>query len=330
MSLYRNIGSIGVTVDPFNLPDLNGGGGTLYPVDPVVETALSPLTVIDVKQEPSQSAYTSAAIEQTQVRAAVFEDGSNKMLFGATVSLLSANGSLVGQPVTLAADSNTFTVYSNDPNTELVAIGKDGYTGIVIPVSILLDLPEVYLKKGSSNNMLLIGAAGLGLLLLTRKKKRVGAFGDVVNIQNVVAVSAVVLAAKGFGLFDSLLSRLGIGNDVTASAQSDPNSPFKPTYWQQFTSFANGAITEDTAKSYCAAIQDAFGIFSDDYNKILSVFSSLKSKAQVSFVAWEFNKQYNEDLLSFLTNGGGILPWDGLSSAHMTTIINLVHALPTN
>ncbi len=333
MSLYRNIGgvnnAVGVYVDPFNLPDLNGGGGTLYTNDPVVEIT----SVTDVKQEPAQSVYTAPVTEQTQVRAAVFEDGSNKMLFGATVSLLSANGSLVGQPVTLAADSNTFTVYSNDPNTELVAIGKDGYIGIVIPVSILLDMPEVYLKKGSSNNMLLIGAAGLGFLLLTRKKKRVGAFSDVVNVPNVLAVSAAVLAINGFKWVQNILDALGLGKSKAGAEEANPDSAFKPTYWQKFTTFPAGAITESTAQNYASAIYHAFTWLNDDYSTILGVFSSLKSKAQVSFVAWKFQKEYGGDLLSYLTNGEldvVSLPWDGLSKDHINTIISLVNSLPSN
>ena len=332
MALHRNIGMIAPTGDS-TLLYADGGGGTMYQFDPVAAATTDPpltqpLPVIDVKEVPIQQTAYSETAEQTQITAAIFEADSNKMLFGVTVTLLRADGTVIGT-VMMANDSNTFTVFSNDPATELLSFTKEDYTSLVVPVSFLLDTPQVYLHKVSSNNIMFIGF-GLGLLLLLRKKRKVGAFSDVVNVQNVIAVSAAVIAFKGFGLFDNLLNTLGLGGDPTGPAQADPDSPFKPTYWQKFTTFPAGAITEQTAAAYATTIKGALGYFQDDYEQVLSVFSSLKSKAQVSFVAWAFNELFHDDMLAFLSGGTGLLPWDGLSNAHLKTIINLVNALPTN
>ena len=56
----------------------------------------------------------------------------------------------------------------------------------------------------------------------------------------------------------------------------------------------------------------------------------MKTKANVSYLADIFSQAYNEDLLTFLTDGGGILPWDGLSETHLKTITDLVAALPSH
>jgi hypothetical protein len=98
---------------------------------------------------------------------------------------------------------------------------------------------------------------------------------------------------------------------------------------QQFSSFTY-ALTADQAEDFAYKIQNAFTVFQDDWNVILSVFSQMRTKANVSFLADIFMQQYNEDMLSFLTDGGGVLPWDGLSKSHMDTLINMVQKLPKN
>jgi len=130
-----------------------------------------------------------------------------------------------------------------------------------------------------------------------------------------------------------LLERFGVlegaGTQSVQQQQSDPLSPWKPTYWKQFTTFTV-ALSTTQAQQYAGTIHNAFGIFQDDYNAVWGVFSNMRTKSNVSFLADIFLQKYNEDLLTFLTNGGGVLPWDGLSEDHLKNITSYVNSLPTH
>jgi hypothetical protein len=60
----------------------------------------------------------------------------------------------------------------------------------------------------------------------------------------------------------------------------------------------------------------------------MAAFSQVKTKAAVSFLADVFQQRYKQDLLTFLTNGGGILPWDGLSDNQLRTLLTYTNRLP--
>jgi hypothetical protein len=59
----------------------------------------------------------------------------------------------------------------------------------------------------------------------------------------------------------------------------------------------------------------------------LAQFKKLQYKTQVSYLADKWQQQKGSDFLSFLGNGGGILPWDGLSTEHLSALINYVNTL---
>lgn len=129
-----------------------------------------------------------------------------------------------------------------------------------------------------------------------------------------------------------VLVKLGIatgeGEQSAINNIINPYSPWKPAYWQEARKKNTVALlTRSGAENYAKIIHNAFGLFQDDFNAILSVFSALKAKTQVSFLAQVFSEKYNEDLLSFLTDGGGILPWDGLSDSQLKQLTDLVSRL---
>lgn len=271
-------------------------------------------------------------------------DDATKQILPASIQLLVTN---TGQPYNgdvplFLSDGNYSAWTDGDPNAITVKFTAAGYTPVVSTINILSQSPDVYMNKSGSSNLTLPLLLGAGLLLFTtngnKKRGRQSRVGSPqITTGTIVTIGAAFLLLKGIqgisnigDLFGKLEDAIGLGTDPTKAAQTDPGSPWKPTYWQQYTDFPNGALTEDTAKDLGSTIHDAFTLFEDDYNAIYGAISTLKSKVQVSFLAWEFNKQYSEDLLSFLTNGGGIMPWDGLNSTHLKTLIDLVNNLPAN
>lgn len=189
----------------------------------------------------------------------------------------------------------------------------------------LLNAPDVIMHKGNNiPGWAIIAVIGAVVLLSKKKKKKIGEFTN----SDAMLIFLLIGGVIAFNVVMKILRSLGLGGDPTDNEQSDPRSCWKPTYWQQYAGQYTHTITEAEGRAYASTIQNAFHVYTDDYNAILSVFSALRTKAEVSFLAWVFNKQYQEDLLSFLTDGGGILPWDGLSYSHLQTILELVKKLP--
>lgn len=116
----------------------------------------------------------------------------------------------------------------------------------------------------------------------------------------------------------------GPGTKSASQEITNPVSYWKPSYYKRYGGLL---ITRAVAENYAKRIHDAFGIFQDDFNAIMGVFSQLKAKTQISFLADVFQQRYGEDLLTFLTNGGGILPWDGLSDKQLETLIAFTNKL---
>lgn len=206
----------------------------------------------------------------------------------------------------------------------VVTFSATGYADLVTTVSeLILQAGDVQLKRPSLLVPIIVVTAGA--LVLMRKRKKVGAVSSN-DLMPVVLVGGVVFGAH---VISRILDKFGLGGDPTIPTQADPTSPWKPAYWRQFTSFTY-AITTSQAKEYSATIHNAFTIFQDDYNAVMSVFSALRTKANVSYLVDIFSQTYSEDLLTFLTDGGGILPWDGLSKDHLNIILAYVDKLPTH
>lgn len=117
----------------------------------------------------------------------------------------------------------------------------------------------------------------------------------------------------------------GPGTKAASEEIIDPRSYWKPTYYKR----TGGTLVKRAdAEKYARQIHSAFGIFQDDFNAIIAVFSRMPSKAAVSFLSDVFQQIYKEDLLTFLTNGGGLLPWDGLSDNQLKQLLAFTNKLP--
>ncbi|MDP1763078.1 MAG: hypothetical protein Q8L07_04255 [Sediminibacterium sp.] len=149
-----------------------------------------------------------------------------------------------------------------------------------------------------------------------------------INPNTVLAAGGVVVAY--FGVIKPTLEKLGILDNadvIDNKAAETTQVAWKPTFWQQAPTNAL-ILTHEAVKDYISIISDSFGVFSDNYNAVFGVFSNLKTKSQVSYLAYKFQQSEKVGLYQFLGNGGGLLPWDGLSSAHLATINKFVSSLP--
>ena len=253
-------------------------------------------------------------------------------LYGASICTVVIATKQRGEVVKLS--DNSYKAWA-DATPEQIAVAFDapGFKEQIIPLTLLAQSPDVYLDRSVSVIPIALAA---GLLLMTTKKKKTKSLGAVaaenkkLTTSDIMPFILIIAAIMGFDIIQKILDKLGLGSDKKRQDEmQDPNSPWKPTYYKNYTVYTY-AISTAQAQAFSKQIHDAFTVFQDDYNKIFAVFSQMRTKCNVSFLAYVFQNQYGEDLLSFLGDGGGVLPWDGLSTAHLNQLIDLVNNLPTN
>lgn len=114
----------------------------------------------------------------------------------------------------------------------------------------------------------------------------------------------------------------------------DPDTPFKgklvTMYYKMpgnsktktFTGARSNELAAITMKIY-----NCFGTWGDNENGCAAAFYELKTKCEVSYVAYLFENYIGKDLLSYLQHGKDILPQNGLSDYDVSIIINYVNNL---
>jgi len=170
------------------------------------------------------------------------------------------------------------------------------------------------------------------VIAATSDKKKGNSISGIgkVDTNNVLLIGGGLI---GLTIVNKLLVSLGIsrgqGGQAVISEQTNPNSPWKPAYYKALpTGTQYYTLTETGGNQFSATIYKAFTLFKDNFDQIMSVFGQLQTKTQVSVLAEYFKNNYNRDLLTFLTDGGGILPWDGLSDNQLKTVTDYVNNLP--
>lgn len=263
--------------------------------------------------------------ETQYIQGNIEDQQGNIILKQGTVSL-TAPGETVTAPVTLT-DGFYDAWTDKDPSNVYLIFDFPGFKKLQISFSDLMKTNgNVTLDKIDTISVFMILAVLAALHIYARQTGKVSGF----TTKDLLPIALIVGGIISFSIIQKILVKLGLwGNAEVSNEITDPKSAFKPGYWQQYNMFTY-AITEGQAKEYAKTIYNAFTLFNDDFNAIMGVFGQLKTKANVSFLAWEFSKLYSEDLLTFLTNGGGILPWDGLSTEHLNQVIDYVRKLPTN
>lgn len=269
-----------------------------------------------------------------QYTGTVIDSQTGAPIPGATVRH-SANNQVLNQEI--ADAQGQFTAYTYIP-ADTVTITSAGYKGFSWPASAyqnkfelernFVTLPPAVVTSGGKGKFP-IALALLPLLFIKGEKGKQKVSG--VDANTVLLVGGGLI---GLSLVSKLFNTLGIwngpGGTAVAHEQTNPNSPWKAAFWQ--SAYNSGTevtlLTADAVNTFCQQIHDAFTVFQDDFNQIMAVFSQLKTKSQVSYLADKFQQRYREDLLSFLKDGGGILPWDGLSDTHLKVLTDLVNNLP--
>lgn len=251
--------------------------------------------------------------------------GNNNQAIAATVTISDPAGNAIST-VAVAPGNAYVADYAESILRGLTfTFSSPGYNTQSATGAELLDSgSNIHLEK--SNTLLLLGiGAGLAYAFSKTKRKKVGALQGS-DVTPVLLIAGGLLAVNAIS---KLLDKLGLGGNPASGELSNPLSPWKPAYWRQYTIFSY-AITVQQAKDFAATIHNAFTVFNDDFNAIMGVISQMRTKANVSFLSDIFTQTYNEDLLSFLGDGGGLLPWDGLSKEHLQQILAYVDKLPTH
>lgn len=291
--------------------------------------------------------YTDATIEKTititpadrpyNYQGTVIDSATSEAVPGATVSLLVAGVKITEAAADSAGQFSLFTALPVD----LISISSVGYKAIDFPASTAqnifelerstVTLPPVILNPPplpavtKTNPAIWLGALAL-IILANQKKKAVGK----INVSTLAVVGIGGAMLLGWSVVRKTLEGLNIFNGPgvkeTIKEQADPGSPWKPVFWRQET--PSLVIQESFVQDWISQIHDAFTVTNDDFNAVFNVFSQLKTQSQVSYLADKFQQKYQEDLLSFLKDGGGIMPWDGLSDGHLKILTSLVTNLP--
>jgi hypothetical protein len=263
----------------------------------------------------------------------IFDAVDNAPINNASIQLVSiSTGKRQGDPFKL--DTNSYEAWADLPDMVAVAFNAPGHVERIIPFNALEVAPDIYMERGGSIPITAVVAITATALLLSNNKrsKRLGATGGNGKLTTQDVMPFVYIGGFIFGItiVNKILDKLGLtGSKKRQNEIENPNSAFKPTFYKRYTVYTY-AITTSQAKAFAYTIHNAFGVFQDDYNAVLSVFNQMRTKCNVSYLAEIFTQEYGEDLLNFLTDGGGILPWDGLSRQHLDEIIDMVNNLPSN
>lgn len=123
-----------------------------------------------------------------------------------------------------------------------------------------------------------------------------------------------------------ILTELGVIKTASSSA-STTNPVYNPNLPNANYSTS---ISVSDAKNIASEIHSAFNYFGiGAFNYILNAIKKCGTKGDVNIVAQSFSNQYGLDMYSFMQNGGGIFPWDGLSSSEMQQVNDYVNSLPS-
>lgn len=253
-------------------------------------------------------------------------DTSGKIIPNVKASLMDEYGVSLGESILDDSGYSAFGEY--DPDKIFFYFTAPGYMSLKVPVSILLDSPTVTLHKENSIEPWMILLVIAAVIAYRKKTKKIGAF----DMSNIFPILLLVGGVIGFSVVKIILEKLGLWKSQETkdldNASSDPNSFWSPNYWQlkpasqQWTYL----IDETTARQWAKEIYDSFGAFNDCEECVIAVFKRCRTKANCSFLAWEWQKVYGEDLLTYIR--GGNWPSDRLSDADVSTINKYISGLP--
>lgn len=132
--------------------------------------------------------------------------------------------------------------------------------------------------------------------------------------------------------FDLLMTAVNDKSTATGTVDDlKDNSAFNENYWRTFgADFAKRNSFGGKEGNIAKRIYDAKGTFSDNEKDVVSLFSTFKSKSQVSYIAWQFNTLYKKKLIDYLNSfmDNSVLGHGGTN--YMLQINDIVNRLPNN
>lgn len=263
-------------------------------------------------------------------------DSNEQLLPGATLSFTNGAGTtLVSFPV------NQYGIWSFDTDTDnglldasnSAVFSAPGFVPYSISAGALPSTFNVNLNK-KINAAAAVGiGAGIGILLLSSVKGKKVSGVTMPKSETVKTILYIGGGIVAFTVVKKILETTGVWKSASDKAvdtiAQDPTSFWNPNYWQQGPGTFTYALTEDQAHDFAVQVWDGMGIVTDNAEEVKSVFRNMVTKANVSFIAWKFQKMFGRDLLSFLKTGKiDFLPWNGLSSSDIVEINNYVSSLP--
>lgn len=119
----------------------------------------------------------------------------------------------------------------------------------------------------------------------------------------IAALYIVTKTLQKVGIVDDAEDRFYDKFSKKAQTGASNTNPWNTQYWRE--PFKNGGKTFTLdipeAKAKAKSIYDSLGFFTwDDEAKVIAVFSALKYKSQVSFLADQFYKLYKLDLFNYI------------------------------
>jgi hypothetical protein len=138
-----------------------------------------------------------------------------------------------------------------------------------------------------------------------------------------VGVTAGILVVKN--VIDKTSGLLGVNTEENNNAGITVKA-WDPTYWRRVPS-GSVMITDQDADALAVKIHGYSGLFWDSPGVVFDALKMLQTKAEVSQVANAFSKRYSYDLYTYLLDGGGFLPADGLSNSNLTKVNDYVKSL---
>lgn len=262
-------------------------------------------------------------------------DAKGAPIPGASVSFVTDTGETrVSFPVDAAGHWSLDSEFDGDLlQPGIVArFSAPGFTYYGISAPLLQPTFDVTLAKKVSPVLYLGLGAAAAIMISSRGKKRVAGIKSedvrtgVYIVGGIIIISVLTKGLQKLQIFDSPEKKK---LDQTVS---DPGSYWTPNYWQNINPSGTGwafSFTEQQAKDWLTnLINNTFGVIYDSPENALAIFKQLRTKANVSYMAYVLQQWKSQDLLTLLRNGGGWFPWDGLSDANVTLITNYTDSLP--
>lgn len=265
----------------------------------------------------------------------IIKNKQGATLEGALYAVITAVPNLVEGSIYIAGPGGAYSVNMVNDN-QFLNVYAEGYQSTVYSQSELSKSGGVIiLPKLAPVGLWMAGGLIAAFMLYKASSKKKGKKVGALTAEDTKIILMLGGGVIAFVLLKQILEFLGIwdsGNKKKLNQlAADPNSFWSPTFWQRINPSNTGwtyALTEDQAKALIKQIKGAFGILNDSPEQVKAVFRSLQTKANASFIAWEFQKTDGTDLLAYLRNGGGLLPWDGLSDADILQINDYINSLP--